>query len=121
MEFSFRAAESLLLYNTTTFEYDNQGILLVEKSKLYFNPFEIYYFYDAQGRKSRTEQIFNNNEENQEVAGDRFKILSEYEYDEKGLLTRHSISTSIIELNNKVKELPGKIRLKRKYTYYQNT
>ncbi|MEL7221351.1 MAG: hypothetical protein AAGJ93_08540 [Bacteroidota bacterium] len=119
-EFGFRRADFLILRNTDTHTYSPAGQSMTTHSSGWVMPSVTHYYYNSLGQESRNKKILNEQPEKQQEAGDRVIINTTKEYNDKGLLTKVTVSTAYQPPNGRIRSVPGKVRQKRRYSYYEN-
>jgi hypothetical protein len=120
MEAGYRRVDHLLPQVSVDYEYNNKGQIIRATSSGWMLPSTTHYYYDEQGRDLKSEKILFVDATKAEENDACLRIVSESEYDDTGLLVLTTVSTYEIKPNGREKKIPGKIRMKRSYTFYDN-
>lgn len=120
VEAGYRRVDHLLPRVTVHYEYNAQGQIIQTTSSGWALPSTTRYYYDEQGRDLKSEKILFANITKAEENEACLRIASEHEYNEVGLLARTAVSTFEIKPNGKERKVPGKIKVKRHYLFYDS-
>lgn len=120
MEAGYRRVDHLLPQISIDYEYNNQGQIMRATSSGWILPSTTRYYYDEQGRDLKLEKTLFVDATKAEENEACLRIVSESEYDNTGLLVLTTVSSYEIKPNGRERKVPGKIRMKRSYTFYDN-
>ncbi|WP_020537836.1 hypothetical protein [Lewinella cohaerens] len=120
VEAGYRRVDHLLPQVSVDYEYNKQAQIMRTTSSGWMLPSTTYYYYDEQGRDMKSEKILFVDATKAEENEACLRIVSENKYNDTGLLELTSVSTYEIKSNGREKKIPGKMRMSRRYTFYDN-